>query len=595
MAKYLSSNNRFIMLSEFKPLKIYFVQNRTALSLGLLSLLVVDFLQLFIPIVIKNSIDSLTFGKANYRLLFMYAMLIVGITLAIATFRYIWRYLVIGHSRKVEKALRIRLYEHLQTLSVSFYWRTKTGDLMARAVNDIDAIRMAAGMGLIAMTDGVVMGLATIGFMSYINLKLTLISIIPTPFIFYFTLIITRRVGKQFTLVQQTFSGLTESVREAFAGIRVIKSYNRQKWAYTRVENRGKEYVNNNINLARTIALFFPMMTLFTNLGLAMVIWFGGRLAILGDITTGDFVAFISYLNLLTWPIMALGWVTNMIKRASSSMKRINEILNEVPEIANQTSNLSKVFLRGLIQARGLTFCYPNEKNPALNNINLTIEAGQTAAIVGKVGSGKSTLIQTIPRLVDTEKGMITIDGTPIHDMDLRHMRESIGFMTQETHIFSDTILNNIIFGRKEIKPEVIENAIEVSQLAGDINSFPEGINTVLGEKGITLSGGQRQRLTIARALISNPSILIMDDVLSQVDTRTEALILKNILLNRKGKTNIIVSHRLSTIRQAHIIYVLKAGNLVEKGNHSALMEKGEEYAGLYERQELSEELESKI
>lgn len=580
------------MLSEFKPLKIYFVQNRTALSLGLLSLLVVDFLQLFIPIVIKNSIDSLTFGKANYRLLFMYAMLIVGIAFAMAIFRYIWRYLVIGHSRKVEKALRIRFYEHLQTLSVSFYWRTKTGDLMARAVNDIDAIRMAAGMGLVALTDGVLIGLATIGFMSYINLKLTLISIIPTPFIFYFTLIITRRVGKQFTQVQQTFSGLTESVREAFAGIRVIKSYNRQKWAYARIEKKGKEYVNNNINLARTIALFFPMMTLFTNLGLAMVIWFGGRLAILGDITTGDFVAFISYLNLLTWPIMALGWVTNMIKRASSSMKRINEILNEAPEIANQTPNLFKGTLRGFIQTRGLTFYYPKEKNPALNNISLVIEAGQTAAIVGKVGSGKSTLMQTIPRLVDTEKGMITIDGAPIHDMDLRRMRESIGFVTQETHIFSDSILNNIIFGRKGIKPEVIENAIEASQLAKDIDSFPEGINTVLGEKGITLSGGQRQRLTIARALVSNPPILIMDDVLSQVDTRTEALLLKNILFNRKGKTNIIVSHRLSTIRQAHIIYVLKAGNLVEKGNHSALMDKGKEYSRLYERQELSEELE---
>ena len=583
------------MLSEFKPLKIYFVQNRTALSLGLLSLLVVDFLQLFIPIVIKNSIDSLTFGKANYRLLFMYAMLIVGIAFAMAIFRYIWRYLVIGHSRKVEKALRIRFYEHLQTLSVSFYWRTKTGDLMARAVNDIDAIRMAAGMGLVALTDGVLIGLATIGFMSYINLKLTLISIIPTPFIFYFTLIITRRVGKQFTQVQQTFSGLTESVREAFAGIRVIKSYNRQKWAYTRIEKKGKEYVNNNINLARTIALFFPMMTLFTNLGLAMVIWFGGRLAILGDITTGDFVAFISYLNLLTWPIMALGWVTNMIKRASSSMKRINEILNEAPEIANQTPNLFKGTLRGFIQTRGLTFYYPKEKNPALNNISLVIEAGQTAAIVGKVGSGKSTLMQTIPRLVDTEKGMITIDGAPIHDMDLRRMRESIGFVTQETHIFSDSILNNIIFGRKGVKPEVIENAIEASQLAKDIDSFPEGINTVLGEKGITLSGGQRQRLTIARALVSNPPILIMDDVLSQVDTRTEALLLKNILFNRKGKTNIIVSHRLSTIRQAHIIYVLKAGNLVEKGNHSALMDKGKEYARLYERQELSDELEKKI
>ncbi len=582
------------MLSEFKPLTIYFVKNRTALSLGLLSLLIVDFLQLLIPMVIKNSIDSLTFGEAKSSSLLMYAILIVGIACAIAIFRYIWRYLVIGHSRKLEKALRIRLYEHLQTLSASFYWRTKTGDLMARAVNDIDAIRMAAGMGLVALTDGIVIGLATIGFMSYINIKLTLISIIPAPFIFYFTLIITKRVGKQFTEVQKTFSGLTESVREAFSGIRVIKSYNRQKWAYTRVEKKGKEYVNDNITLSKTIALFFPMMTLFTNLGLAMVIWFGGRLTILGDITTGDFVAFISYLNLLTWPIMALGWVTNMIKRASSSMKRINEVLTEAPEITNQKPNLFKGTLKGTIWTGDLTFYYPKEKNPALNNINLFIEAGQTAAIVGRVGSGKSTLMQAIPRLVETEKGMITIDGINLHDMDLRHIRESIGFVTQESYVFSDTMLNNIVFGRTGIKPRLIEDAIEISQLTTDIDSFPDGINTFLGEKGITLSGGQRQRLTIARALISDPPILIMDDVLSQVDTKTEATILRNILLHRKGRTNIIVSHRLSTIRQAHIIYVLKGGNLVEKGSHSTLITKGGEYAKLYERQQLSEELEKK-
>jgi len=583
------------MLSEFKPLTIYFVKNRTALSLGLLSLLIVDFLQLLIPMVIKSSIDSLTFGEAQSGLLLRYAVLIVGIACTIAIFRYIWRYLVIGHSRKLEKALRIRLYEHLQTLSASFYWRTNTGDLMARAVNDIDAIRMAAGMGLVALTDGIVIGLATIGFMAYINIKLTLISIIPAPFIFYFTLIITKRVGKQFTEVQKTFSGLTESVREAFSGIRVIKSYNRQKWAYTRVEKKGKEYVNDNITLSKTIALFFPMMTLFTNLGLAMVIWFGGRLTILGDITTGDFVAFISYLNLLTWPIMALGWVTNMIKRASSSMKRINEVLTEAPEITNQKPNLFKGALKGTIWTSDLTFYYPKEKNPALDNINLFIEAGQTAAIVGRVGSGKSTLMQTIPRLVETEKGMITIDGINLHDMDLRHIRESIGFVTQESYVFSDTILNNIIFGRTGIKPSIIEDAVEISRLTTDIDSFPDGINTFLGEKGITLSGGQRQRLTIARALISNPPILIMDDVLSQVDTKTEATILRNILLHRKGRTNIIVSHRLSTIRKAHIIYVLKGGNLVEKGSHSTLITKGGEYAKLYERQQLSEELERKL
>ncbi|MBW2105152.1 MAG: ABC transporter ATP-binding protein, partial [Deltaproteobacteria bacterium] len=303
------------MLKDFKPLKTYFIENRIALIIGLTSLLFVDTLQLFIPRIIKKAIDSLTIGQASSVLLIKYALLIVGMAITMAIFRYIWRYFVFGHSRRVEKALRNRIYKHLQTLSISFYWRTKTGDLMARAVNDIDAVRMASGMGLVALTDGFVLGLATIGFMLYINIKLTLISLIPTPFIFYFTLIITRKMGREFKQVQQTFSELTESVREAFAGIRVIKAYNRQAWGYSRVKEKGETYISNNLDLARTLAIFFPMMTLFTNLGLAVVIWIGGRLTILGNITTGDFVAFISYLNLLTWPMMALGWVTNLIQR----------------------------------------------------------------------------------------------------------------------------------------------------------------------------------------------------------------------------------------------------------------------------------------
>jgi len=580
------------MLKDFEPLKTYFIENRIALILGLSSLLLVDFLQLLIPRIIKKSIDVLTAGLASSGLLLKYALIIVGIAIAMAIFRYIWRFLVFGHSRKVEEALRNRMYEHLQTLSLSFYWKTRTGDLMARAVNDIDAVRMAAGMGLVALTDGVVLGLATVGFMLYIDIRLTLISLIPTPFIVYFTLIITRRMGRDFRRVQQTFSELTESVREGFAGIRVIKAYNRQPWEYRRVKDQGEIYVKNNLDLARTLALFFPMMTLFTNLGLAVVIWIGGRLTILGDITTGDFVAFISYLNLLTWPMMALGWVTNLIQRASVSMRRVNEILHEVPEITNQTANPFRGVMRGQICLKHVTFYYPNEPYPALNDVDLTIEAGHTAAIVGGVGSGKSTLLQIIPRLMETKGGMVQIDGIPIHDIDLKNLRGSIGFVTQESHIFSDTILNNIIFGRHAISKDLIDTALEVSQLTADIGSFPQGIHSHLGEKGATLSGGQRQRLTIARALISSPPILIMDDALSQVDTRTEATILNSILEMRKGKTNIIVSHRLSTIRRADIIYVLRAGRLVERGGHTALLAAHKEYARLYERQQLSEELE---
>ena len=579
------------MLKDFKPLKTYFIENRIALIIGLSSLLFVDTLQLFIPRIIKKSIDSLTVGQASSGLLIKYALIIAGIAVTMAIFRYIWRYFVLGHSRKVERALRNRIYKHLQTLSVSFYWRTKTGDLMARAVNDIDAVRMAAGMGLVALTDGVVLGLATIGFMLYIDIKLTLIALVPTPFIFYFTLIITRKMGREFKQVQQTFSELTESVREVLAGIRVIKVYNRQAWGYSRVKDKGETYLSNNLNLAATLAIFFPMMTLFTNLGLAVVIWIGGRLTILGSITTGDFVAFISYLNLLTWPMMALGWVTNLIQRGSASMRRINGILDEVPEITNTTTNPSTGIIQGEVCLRRVTFCYPNEEIPALKDIDLRIEAGQTAAIVGGVGSGKSTLLQIIPRLIETERNMVQIDEIPIHDRDLKHLRGSIGFVTQETHIFSDTIFNNIIFGREGVGEDLMRNILEVSQLAVDINSFPKGIHSVLGERGITLSGGQRQRLTIARALVSNPPILILDDALSQVDTRTEATALNRILEMRQGKTNIIVSHRLSTIRKADVIFVLKDGQLVEEGDHTTLLTAGKEYTRLYQRQQLSEEL----
>lgn len=581
------------MLRDFKPLKVYFIQNRIALILGLFSLLFVDTLQLFIPRVIKRSIDALTMGQANARLLLSYALIILGIAFTMALFRYIWRYFLFGHSRKLEEALRNRIYGHLQTLSPSFYWRVKTGDLMARAVNDIDAVRMASGMGLVALTDGVVLGLATIGFMLYINVKLTLISLIPTPFIVCFTIVITRRIGRGFRQVQQTFAEVTESVREAFAGIRIVKAYNRQSWEYGRVGEKGERYVNNNLELAKSLALFFPVMTLFTNLGLIVVIWIGGRLTILGNITTGDFVAFISYLNLLTWPMMALGWVTNLIQRGTASMRRINAILEEVPEIASRTTAPCRGPIRGKIGVVDLTFSYPQKREPALRDVALIIEAGQTVAIVGGVGSGKSTLLQAIPRLVETKPGMIHVDGIPIHDMDLAHLRESIGFVTQETHIFSETVLKNIVFGRQGVGEDRIQDALQVSQLTEEIDSLPQGIHSLLGERGITLSGGQRQRLTVARAIISNPPILILDDALSQVDTSTEAAILDGILEIRRGKTNIIVSHRLSTIRRADSIFVLEGGRLVEWGDHITLLAAQGEYTRLYERQQLAEELES--
>lgn len=577
---------------DFLPLKGYFTESRWSVALGLVSLLAVDLLQLLIPLVIKRAIDALTFKTATTLLLLRYGITIMGIALAIAIFRYAWRRLLFGLSRKLEEGLRNRLYRHLQTLSLSFYQRTKTGDIMARAINDIGAIRMASGMGMVALTDGMVLGVAAIGFMLYISPLLTLISLIPTPAIIYGTRILTRQMSTGYERVQKTFSDLTERVREAFAGVRVIKAYTRESWQNEKIRETGRRYVAENMGLARTFAIFFPMMAIFTNLGLAIVIGLGGRLTILGHITTGDFVAFISYLNLLTWPMMAIGWVTNLIQRGAASMRRINRILDEVPEIHDFAQAGRDHGIRGAITFKGLSLRYPGQSRYAIKDLDLAVEAGQTMVLVGRVGSGKTTLFHVIPRLFSAPVGTVFIDGTEIHDIPLRLLREHIGFVTQETIVFSDTIRNNVLFGRDGIPEEKLESALKTAQIYDEIQRFDNGLDTLLGERGITLSGGQRQRLTIARAIIGEPPILILDDALSMVDTRTEERILNSILAFRKDKTNLLVSHRLSTISRADLIVVLERGEMVEAGDHNSLLAKGNEYARLYRRQLLAEELE---
>jgi ATP-binding cassette subfamily B protein len=579
-------------LKTFQPLKVYFVQNRWRIAFGLFCLLLVDFLQLLIPLVIKGAIDALTMKTATSGSLLKYGLVIATIASIIALMRYIWRHLLFGHSRKVEEGLRNRLYRHLQTLSLSFYHRTKTGDLMARATNDVNAIRMATGMGMVALTDGLVLGIASIGFMISISPYLTLIALIPAPIIIYLSRIFTRRMSTGYESVQNTFSELTERVREAFAGIRVVKAYFRESWENQKVENEGRRYISVNMEVAKTIALFFPMMAIFTNLGLAIIIWMGGRMTILGSITTGDFVAFIGYLNLLTWPMMAMGWVTNLIQRGAASMRRINRVLEEVPEIVDAAAPHSASQIRGRIEFKRFSLKYPGKNTYAAKDIDLIIEAGQTVSLVGRVGSGKTTLLHAIPRLFNTPKGTLFIDGEDVQDIPLKTLRESIGFVTQETIIFSDTIRNNVLFGRSGVSDHELEAILRAAEIYDEIQALEEGVDTVLGERGITLSGGQRQRLTIARALVSDPPILILDDALSMVDTRTEERILNKVLEFRAQKTNLIVSHRLSTISRADFIAVLDRGKLAEVGDHKTLMATGNEYARLYEKQLMAEELE---
>ena len=576
----------------FLPLKQYFVQNRWPIALGLMCLLIVDFLQLLIPLVIKKVIDILTMKTATAQILIQQGMIILGLALMIAIFRYVWRYFLLGHSRKVEESLRNRIYGHLQTLSLSFYHKTKTGDLMARAINDINAIRMATGMGLVALTDGIVLGIAAIGFMLSINVRLTLIALIPAPIIIVLTRILTRRMSTGFENAQKTFADLTERAREVFAGIRVIKAYNRESWAHQNIEEEGQRYISVNMGLAKTLAFFFPMMVIFTNIGLAIVIWLGGRLTILGNITTGDFVAFISYLNLLTWPMMAMGWVTNLVQRGSASMRRINGILDELPEISDSAQSIHIPQIRGKIEIKGLSFTHPGQSFYALKDIHLKIEAGDTIAVVGRVGAGKTTLLQTITRLLDAPAGTIFVDGWNVRQILLQTLRKNIGFVTQEVFIFSDTIRNNVLFGRTGVSQDHLETVLRAADIFEDIKNLEKGLDTFLGERGSTLSGGQRQRLTIARALILDPPILILDDALSMVDTRTEERILNQVLSLRRNKTNLIVSHRISTISRAERIAVLERGELVELGTHENLLEKGGIYTTLYEKQVIAEELE---
>ena len=585
-------------LANLKPLWTYFVENRWALATGVLCLLIVDFLQLMIPLIIKKAINLLVIRTSETGALLVRQAAIIGIiAICIAFLRYVWRHMLLGHSRKVEQGLRNRLYGHIQTLSLSFFHRTKTGDLMARTINDINTVRMACGMGLVALVDGVVLGTAAIGFMISIDWRLALISLIPAPVVVVLTLMLFNQLSARFERVQKRFSDLTEQARESFSGIRVIKAHQREQWAYERMEARGEQYVGKSMNLAKTLALFFPLMTLITNAGLAVVILLGGRYTIIGTITPGDFVAFISYLNLLTWPVMATGWMLSLIQRGAASMRRINGILDEGPEIQDpageKEAKTPSEKPRGSIEFRGLDFQYPGLNEYVLKNIHLEIHPRETTAIVGRVGSGKTTLLQIIPRLLDVPENTVFVDGRDIRKISLGTLRGSIGFVSQDVFIFSDTVYNNVAFGNDRVTDEAVRQAIDIAGIRDEMEALDDGLETLLGERGITLSGGQRQRLTIARAVAGNFSILILDDALSMVDTRTEEGILNRILDLRQNRTNVIVSHRVSTIRRADRIFVLDKGRLKEEGSHESLVRQGGIYADLYEEQLLDEALEN--
>lgn len=584
------------MFSTFKnlaPLRPYFARNKWKLFAGLICLLTVDILQLFIPRIIKKAVDDLTLLQATQKALMLYALVIVVIALVLGVLRFLWRRLIFGHSRIVERDLREKVFSHLQTLSLNFYAQTRTGDLMARSVNDMDAIRFAVGMGVVAFNDGVVLGLAAIGFMLYINIELTLIALLPMPAIVLASRVLTRRMHTLFQQVQHTFGELTELTREAFVGIRIVQAYRRENWETRRMKSVGEKYIDQNIQLGRTMAFFFPMMLLFTNVSLAIVLWSGGGMTILNRISTGDFVAFITYLNLLTWPMMALGWVTNLIQRGSASMKRINRLLDQAPEIADSPNPVTPTEIRGAVELRNVTFRYPNDGRNVLENLTLKLEAGTTAALVGRTGCGKTTLVRMLARMVEADSGQVYLDGIPIQKLPLHIVRAAFTVVPQETHLFSDTIYNNLVFREGEVDSKRLQECLDASDLTRDVNDFPDGLDTLVGEKGLSLSGGQRQRLALARALLTNPAILVVDNALSMVDAATERRILDHLVDLRASRTTLWISHRISTIRRAERILVLDQGRIAESGDHEELLGTGNIYPRLYFRSLLQERLEN--
>jgi len=579
-------------MKSFKTLKEDLIKNRWRILAGLAALLVVDVLQLLIPRVVKHAIDDLTSGDIASRGLLLYATQILILALGIGGFRYVWRYLLLGASRRMEKALRERLFLHLQTLSPSYFSRTKIGDLMAHAINDVEAVRMAMALGLVFIVDTIVLGVLTIFFMIYIDPVLTLYAVLPMPLITMITLFFSRTIHKRYEVLQKTFSQLTERVRESIAGIRVIKAYVQEEAERDKLSRVSQDYIKKNVGITRIWGMFFPLLLFLSNLSMALVLYLGGKLTILQSISTGDFVAFMSYLGMLAWPMMALGWAINMIQRGGASMDRLNRIFGEVPEISDHPEIISSVLPKGRIEIRNLTVSSGNGGTPLLEDINLDIHEGERIIIVGRTGAGKTVLCHLLARMIESPEGSFFFDGIEIHRIPLKVLRGAIGYVPQDTFLFSDTIRENVAFGKPGATLEEVEEAARIAQIYDEMIEFPAGMDTVIGEKGITLSGGQRQRVTIARAILMNPPIFVLDDGLSSVDIQTEERILDGLEKFLKGKTSILITHRIAPLKRADRIIVLEKGRVAEMGDHEALLSRGGIYEKLYREREMEEELE---
>jgi ATP-binding cassette, subfamily B, multidrug efflux pump len=581
------------MFKNLGTLKPYFWRYRWGFVLGALAVLLTNGIWVMFPLVIKGAVDDLNTGVTRHKLVY-YSLLLVAIALTKGIFQYLTRWKLIGISREIEFDLRNDMFRHLEGLSYSYYQRTRTGDIMARATNDLNAVRMMLGPAIMYSANTIVFTAAALVFMWRISPRLTTWAFLPLPLVSIIVQYFGRRIHERFERIQAMFSDISARAQENFSGVRVLRAYVQEKAEIEAFEGANQEYIRRSLLLVRLMGMLWPTLELLLGLAIVLVLWLGGREVLLGRMTVGDFVAFNTYMVQLTWPIIALGWVLNIFQRGTASMGRINEIFAEKPDITDSLAfhdknDKSSEAIRGEIEFRGLNFSYNGV--PVLRNVDLKVPAGTSLAVVGPTGSGKSTLVNLIPRIYDAAPGMVLIDGRPIREFPLADLRSTIGFVPQETFLFSDSIRENIALGKEEAGDAAIHEAATAANIAGDIEEFPEKYSTMVGERGITLSGGQKQRTAIARAILRDPRILILDDALSSVDTHTEEKILTHLREVMQGRTTIFISHRVSTVRNADRIAVLHDGSIVESGTHDELVARNGYYTDLYNKQLLEEEL----
>jgi ATP-binding cassette subfamily B protein len=576
----------------FDAILPYLKKSYAQIGGGIVMLILVDVVQLAMPKVMQHAIDSIQNRTIDEQGLLWVGLLIFALSIAVMVLRYFWRVLIIGNSHRIEKSLRQDFYNHLLKLSQNFFNHSKTGDLMAYATNDLNAVRMLFGMGLIAAMDIVFMTIASFSFMISIDFRLTLLAIIPMPILSITIGFFGKKLHKKFALVQASFASMSGKIQESISGIRIVKAFNQEKAELAKVDEVSDEFVKQNISMAKIAGFFHPFQGFIIACSMIITLYFGGRSAIRGDITIGGFIAFFQYLGMLVWPMIAIGWIVDMYQRGTASLNRLNDIFSEVPEIDDKQANPSIKGLSGKITVKDLRFRYADDLPIIFKDISLNVEAGETLAIVGPTGCGKTSLIELLVRIYNPPANSIYIDDQELYRIPLEVLRRDLVLVPQDIFLFSDTIANNIRLGNPEASLEDVYEAARIASVYEEIKDFDHQFDTMVGERGITLSGGQKQRVAISRALLTDPQVLILDDALSAVDTKTERQILERLIEARKGKTTIIIAHRISSIQHADKIIVLTDAVIKERGNHNSLLRAGGIYHDLFEKQRIRAKLE---